>query len=241
MDAMKSRELTPGSRPLADTLIGRTLASDVLHRLREAIVACRLLPGERLRFEALRADFGVSFGTLREALAHLVREGLVIGEGQRGFHVAPMSRADLADLTDCWILIEREAIRLAAIRLDVQAAADLEECCVALEATPGDSPLWPARHSAFHVALIAGCGSPTLIEMRTILRDRARRYQHFAFRHKAEQLSAPQRHRALAEAVLAHESELAATLIDEHLREGLEVSLRHLDHPALPAVPVPAL
>lgn len=230
---MKARVLTAGSRPLADTLIGRTLASDVLHRLREAIVACRLLPGERLRFEGLRSDFGVSFGTLREALAHLVREGLVVGEGQRGFHVAPMSRADLLDLTECWIMIEHRAIRLSAERLDAGAAADLEECYVALEGTPREAPAWSARHAAFHIALVAACGSPTLIELRTILRDRARRYYSFAYRQDGATLALPTRHRSLAEAVLARDGARAAELVAAHLREGLDVSLRYLDLGAL--------
>lgn len=230
---MKSRAAPPGSRPLADTLIGRTLASDVLHRLREAIIACRLLPEERLRFEALRAEFGVSFGTLREALAHLVREGLVIGEGQRGFRVSPMSRADLVDLTAARILIDQEALRLAIARGDAGWIADIEECCVALDATPARSPAWPARHAAFHVSLVAGCGSPTLIELRTILRDRSRRYQHYARVHDAASLELPARHRALAEAVLTRNTEAAMTALAQHLNETLEVALRYLD-PSIP-------
>lgn len=229
---MKPRAAAAGSRPLADTLIGRTLASDVLHRLRQAIVECRLLPGDRLRFEALRAEYGVSFGTLREALAHLSREGLVIGEGQRGFRVAPMSRADLLDLTDARILIEQEALRLATQRGGRAWIADIEECCVALDQTAPQSPAWPARHAALHVALVAGCGSPTLIELRVMLRDRSRRYRQFALRHDGGILTAPSRHRALAEAVLARDGALAATMIAEHLREGLAVTLQHLD--ALP-------
>lgn len=226
---MKPRAMTPGSRPLADTLIGRTLASDVLHRLREAIVSCRIQPGERLRFEGLRTEFGVSFGTLREALAHLVREGLVVAEGQRGFHVAPMSRADFTDLIECWTMVEQAAIRGAAARDDKATDAELEEACVALEATPADSAAWAVRHTAFHVALVAGCGSPTLIELRVILRDRARRYQHFAYRHAMTDLTAPLRHRALAEAVLGRDPDRAARLMEEHMREGLGVALRHLD------------
>ena len=55
----------------SEGLVGRTLATDVLHRLRDDIISCVLKPGERLRFEALREIYGVSFSTLREALARL--------------------------------------------------------------------------------------------------------------------------------------------------------------------------
>ena len=47
-----------------------------------------LKPGERLRFETLRDVYCVSFATLREALARLASEQLVVAEGQRGFIVA---------------------------------------------------------------------------------------------------------------------------------------------------------
>ena len=48
---------------------GETRAGDVLQRLREDILGCTLQPGEKLRFEALRDRYEVSFSTLREALS----------------------------------------------------------------------------------------------------------------------------------------------------------------------------
>src|SRR3546814_20377426 len=38
-------------------------------------------------------------------------EQLVVAEGQRGFRVASISAADLLDLTDARVLLEREAVR----------------------------------------------------------------------------------------------------------------------------------
>ena len=65
---------------------GETRAADVLHRMRADIISCTLKPGAKLRFEALRDMYSVSFSTLREALSRLVAEGLVIAEDQRGQH-----------------------------------------------------------------------------------------------------------------------------------------------------------
>ena len=56
--------------------------------------------------EALRDRYEVSFSTLREALARLAAESLVISEGQRGFVVAPVSVDDLLDLTNARVLLE---------------------------------------------------------------------------------------------------------------------------------------
>ena len=68
---------------------GETVGSDILQRMREDILGCTLAPGTKLRFEALRTRYDVSFSTLREALARLVAESLVVAHGQRGFAVAP--------------------------------------------------------------------------------------------------------------------------------------------------------
>ena len=90
---------------------GKTLASDIAHRMRNEIVTCRLKPGEVLKFDTLRLAYGASFTTLREALTCLAAEGLVVAEEQRGFKVAPISLADLIDLTRARILIEVDLIR----------------------------------------------------------------------------------------------------------------------------------
>ena len=141
----------------SEGLIGRTLATDVLHRLRDDIISCALKPGERLRFEALRDIYGVSFSTLREALARLASERLVVAEGQRGFLVAPISREDLLDLTRTRVLVERECLRLAMERGDAAWEAQilgayhrLDRVEARLSETGGVSPEWDARHFEFY-------------------------------------------------------------------------------------------
>ena len=89
---------------------GKTLASDIAHRLRNEIVTCQLKPDESLKFDALRLSFGASFSTLREALTLLAAEGLVVAEEQRGYKVAPVTLDDLSDLTHARILIEVDLI-----------------------------------------------------------------------------------------------------------------------------------
>ena len=59
---------------------------DVLRKMREDILCCVLKPDQRLRFGELRQRYGTSVGTLREALSHLVSEGLARTEAGRGFH-----------------------------------------------------------------------------------------------------------------------------------------------------------
>jgi len=89
----------------------RTLIEATYRQLRRDIIEGRLAPGEKLRVEHLKSYYDVSSGTLREALALLISDSLVVAQGQRGFRVAPMSLADLEDLTRMRILLECEALR----------------------------------------------------------------------------------------------------------------------------------
>ena len=59
-----------------DVLSEDAATFDVLRRMREDILCCVLKPDQRLRFGELRQRYDTSVGTLREALSHLVSEGL---------------------------------------------------------------------------------------------------------------------------------------------------------------------
>src|SRR5258708_34432797 len=89
-----------GGPPAATT---RTRA--IYEQLRREIIQGTLLPGEKLRIEALRARYNVGGTPLREAMNRLSTEGLVIQSDQRGFRVTPVSADALRELTRtrCWI------------------------------------------------------------------------------------------------------------------------------------------
>ena len=168
---------------------GKTLASDIAHRMRNEIVTCRLKPGEVLKFDTLRLAYGASFTTLREALTCLAAEGLVVAEEQRGFKVAPISLADLIDLTRARILIEVDLIRRSiengdddweiAVISTIHRLGIIEGRAVEDYA---DNPEWKVAHREFHESLVAACGSPTLLGIRQSLFERAERYRNISAR-----------------------------------------------------------
>ena len=226
---LRTRVTPHAPRPPADALVGRTLASDVLHRLRSDIIDGVLRPGEPLRFQALRDHYGVSFGTLREALAHLVKEGLAVAEGQRGFRVAPISRADLLDVIAVDTVLERQAVALS-----IRNGGEAWERAVRdgfrrldaarIEGGPGYelTAAWSASHREFHAALTAACGSPTLLEMRARLFERWHRYRQVLAESGIRLSRARDTHAALAEAALGRDAPRAMDLVEEQLRESAE-------------------
>lgn len=92
------------------------LFQEVVDRLREAILQGRFRPGERLREAELAAMLEVSRGPVREALARLENEGLVITRRNRGASVERLSKEDEEEVRSLGLAIERLAVQLAVRR-----------------------------------------------------------------------------------------------------------------------------
>jgi DNA-binding GntR family transcriptional regulator len=209
-----------------------TLAMSVYDRLRRDILTGLFEPGERLPFDVLRERYRIGLTPLREALNWLSAEELVLREGKRGFRVAPVSLADLADLamTLCWVAdvtlrrsMERgdeaweEAVVVAAHRLHrLDDRAPSRETGMDLE--------WEQRHRDFHIRLIAASGAQRLNDFFAMLLDRYDRYMYLGFDTAAFwPRDAAAEHRAIFDAVLARDADRAVALMQTHIRRTAEV------------------
>jgi len=222
-----------------------TLATSIYGRLRRDILRGVFRPGERLRLDALCDRYEIGATPLREALNRLSAEELVNREEQRGFRVAPMSLADLAELTKtlCWIteLALRESIRNGDQAWE--EAVVLEAHRLARVPREGEdgyasfNPEWEERHRAFHLALIGACGSRWLIDFYAMLMDRNTRYRYLAFANGSEPRDVEAEHQALYEAVLARNADRAVLAANMHVRKTTDsVAARENEFPSVARV-----
>ncbi len=197
---------------------------ELVSGIREAIVSGTFDPRQKLKFEELRARFGGSMGSLREALLQLVSEGLVRTEANRSFTVAPASVADLNDITELRLQFERQTVTDAIQRVgdtwEAEIVASLHLLVKQASAADGGtrSQARPVRHRRFHHALVAACGSPWLLHFRGVLFDQAERYRSLGRLYRREPRDVVVGHRALADAVLARDVALACELSELHIR-----------------------
>ena len=201
------------------------LAEQAYRRLRQSIVKCEFAPGQRLRVEELSRQYEISSSPLREALSRLAEQGLVQAFENRGFHVAPLSVAGIADLTRVRLLIECEALRDAmahggdAWEAGVVAAAHglaLVEKRLGDQA-PALDESWSGRHREFHLALYGGGTSPMLNNLVGVLFDNAERYRQFSARHRKVKRSKNAEHQQLMNAVLQRDADAALGLLRQHI------------------------
>lgn len=199
---------------------------DLRERLREDILAGTLAPGLRLKFDALRSRYEASVGTLREALSQLVSEGLVLVEVNRGFTVAPVSVADLLDITELRVDLECKALTAAMQEGDDEWEARVLASFHLLQKLEGpmqkdpaaERAKWSERHRRFHDALVSACPSTWLLRFRQTLFDQARRYRALSMKHSSTP-GRMEQHRQLMEAVVRRDVAAACALAEAHIRD----------------------
>lgn len=219
------KKVTAAPAP-SGAVVPRTLVERAYLSLRHDVVCGKLAPGERLRVEHLKDQYEVGAGTLREALSLLVSDALVTSESQRGFRVAPISLADLEDVTNTRVMLETEALRQSIRHGDAQWEAALVQCYALLVTTERDlaqsgSDLWEQRNKAFHEALIAGFNSSWSKYLLSILYRHAERYRNINWRLTAAHASGRdvnQEHAAIFRAAIDRQEARAALSLEAHIR-----------------------
>jgi DNA-binding GntR family transcriptional regulator len=198
--------------------VERTSTIEQVHRtLRDAIIEGEIPEGARLGEVRLARMLGTSRSTVREAIRHLVQEGLVESRLHRGASVATLSLHDHLD-----VYAAREAIEVWAARRLVEAEdvdlAPLEDAMDELRAAavgedrPTEAVI--AADIRFHRELVGLIGSPRLARAFETLAAEAR----MVLRHHPPYpwQTYVRDHEVLFEA-LARRDERAPELVAEHL------------------------
>ena len=118
---------------------GRRLAGE---RLRRAILAGDMAPGQRLVEEELAGLFGVTRASVRAALFDLTADGLVERIPNRGARVRAVTVAEAVAITECRMALEGLCAAKAAGRITGPEAARLRQLGAQLQrSVAGGEPL----------------------------------------------------------------------------------------------------
>jgi len=206
------------------TKSGETLASAVYDRLLQDILNGHLEPGVKLRLQDLKNHYEVGNSPLREALNRLSENGLVVREENRGFRVAPASEEELKELTRtrCWLeeIALRESIDqgdelweeqvvLAGHRLSRLSSTGVNQASY-------NTQEWEKRHRDYHLALLSACGSSILLGYCAQLHEKTLRYRNLAAVMEYRERHELEEHKAMQEAVLNRDADLAVNLMKAH-------------------------
>jgi len=192
--------------------------------LHAAVLHGEFAPQQALKPQELATRHGVSLAVVREALLRLAGEGLADRLPNRGFAVPATGADRWQQIAEARVTVEPAMLRLAIARGDLEWEARVRAAHHRLAGTPshaheGDphySDAWAEAHRVFHRTLLDGCGNDVLLETF----DRLWTASELARQWSA--LSNPGRdaiaeHRAIEEAALARDADLAADLLGRHV------------------------
>ena len=183
----------------------------------------------------LQSRYGVGVGTIREALSHLVSEGLINVDAGRGYRVAPVSRADLLDISELRLDFEKRAFGDAirhgddAWELGIISAFHLLDKVESwpLKERLKEASYWTKVHREFHQALVSACRSRWLLQFRSTLFHQADRYRLLSQRHRPPATNRKGEHRAMMELALKRDVTGACKLAEQHIRSTVDEVLRY--------------
>lgn len=205
------------------------LADKVYESLREALISRVITPGSRMNLADLSRSLHVSNTPVRQALARLESEGLVMREPYRGYTATPLLDArTIAELYDARALLEPVGAGRAARAASSAQREELTQLCsrddIARLLDSHDESDVAQRDVDLHVLIGEMSGSTVLANLVGDLVRRATRYTLYHRRSAAEE--AWEEHRAVADAIMRHDAPGAAEAMTHHLRSGLE-RMRH--------------
>src|SRR6266702_1165378 len=187
----------------------KELGLDAYRRLREAIIAGRFVPNERLVEANLSKVLGAGRTAVRAALVRLDQEGLVTREHNRGARVRLVSDAEALQIEEVRAALERLLARQAAAKANASDLRDLRQVMVDMRRcfANGDAIGYSELNPRF--------------QYQTMLRP-------------GRTGRSLREHELIFSAIVAHDPEAADAAMRDHLEEVLETLRWAIGHKSRP-------
>jgi DNA-binding GntR family transcriptional regulator len=208
-----------------------TLVDSVADALRTSILSGLIGPGEPLVEAELARELRVSRGPVREALALLGQEGIVISVPRRGKFVQAFTPRLVDEIYSLRMVLEPYAVSRVIATLDERAEERLEAALVAIaDAAGGNDAYTLARFDiAFHHLLYELADHELLMRVwQDNIAGRLQILLNVTTRSLRTLIDAEENHRRLLEPILARDEQRARAAIEEHIQEAAERARRGL-------------
>ncbi|MCB2130088.1 MAG: GntR family transcriptional regulator [Rhodobacteraceae bacterium] len=195
---------------------GASAATIICDALRRAIIEGRLNDGDALRQDEIARMFGTSRIPVREAIAMLEQQGLVVTQRYKGAVVAGISPQEAAEIWDFRALLEGHVIEAAVPRMTAAtfARARRHLDAFAKTANPRD---WGELNRQFHTTLYAASDLSYHLTVIDKALDRVDRLLRAQLSLSNGLARATEEHEAILAACEAGNPEQAGQLTRQHI------------------------
>lgn len=202
---------TPGSKDAAI----RDSATEQYESLRHQLLIGRYPPGSLLQETILGRESGVSRTPVREALARLEQDGLLV-RAPRGYRVRHRTADEVLDIFEARIILEAHAASIAAIRHTELDLARLRGVLAQARGAADVEALWNSD-TAFHQTLRQAAHNEVIAEVLHRLDAQMTIHGSYVARRTEGADLSRQEHEAIVTAVAARDAAEAGKRMTEHL------------------------
>ena len=194
--------------------------------LKTDIVMGRFPAGSKLKIDMLKQRYGLGVNVIRESLARLASENLIVAENQRGFRVVETSKSRLSDLTRLRILLETDGLKHSIQNGGIDWESDLVAAYHKLEyieqkmcvSETKHYKMWNECDWVFHATLISACGSQLHQLHHRRVFEQYRQYVMFNLKTQGFRGSdIIKEHETIFKATLARDYEQCQEALETHL------------------------
>ncbi len=196
------------------------LRDNIYRAIRSAILTCELQPGQELREQILAERYHVSRSPIRDSLLRLEYEHLVTVLPRQGYRVNPIAVSDVEDITGLRMLIE-PACAAAAARRDDDAVTILDR----FRDYHDNEAVYNTfleYNCGFHRAVADLSGNPRMAAVMHDLLEQFDRLVRFSLPNymQLDIHVVMENHRAIIDAIQAHDADRASQLARHHVEGG---------------------
>ena len=224
--------------PRFEPITSRTLVDTVVEQLRESILSGRFAPGERLVEAELARELAISRGPIREALALLEKDGIVVNVPRRGKFLPAFDARTIDEIYSLRQVLEPYAVQLLIGSLTDARKSALQESLGSIKnaAAAGDVLGLAQRDIDFHNRLYELAGHELLYKVWTeAISGKLRMLLNVTVRTHPLPTTV-ENHRIIVDAIVARDTRRARKLISDHIDDAAQRAKSALEHAAAAAV-----
>ncbi|MEI9430213.1 GntR family transcriptional regulator [Mesorhizobium sp. Cs1299R1N3] len=207
-----------------------TLGDSIRRTLADEIMSGQFGLNEKLDESDLAERFGVSRTPIRDAIKQLAAAGLVTISPRRSAVVSVVDAGRVGRAFEADAELEALAAGWAAVRADLHdkiALRDLNEACGKLvEKGPADA--FAAANRIFHDMISKLSSNDSLAAASRVVRVQTAPFQRFQFQSSDERRLSYEEHKAIVDAILAHDMMGAQQATRRHILRSSIAALSHL-------------
>lgn len=211
--------------------MGKKKSEMVFHHLRRAILLAKLPAATPLLEQQIAEKLLCSQGTVREALMHLERQGLVERHGYRGTRVTNPTIEEAQIMARFRIELEGQGLLKSVRGFSADALAGLYRIAQEMDAATGANDYYRTSEldREFHLAIFRQAGFPSL---EPVLTRCALHIHRFTYKDAEDVAPYPlfgEKHRELLRAIETGDPVFASGEVGKHIRSVIRTFAPDLD------------